>query len=145
MKLQGEVKLIMEDTNCVSSWDSFLWFQCSQNESHNLFTKIFLQSHLWTPPHFHSLQLSPEESLIKLSKKNMYVWCWINVFPRWIYRRTFTVRFLSVAIFLAFHIHCPVCMWIYHTFWFQLKQMLQISIKYIIQWWSQMERSVNKQ
>jgi len=52
-----------------------------EHESHNIFTKIFLRSHLWTPPHFHFLQLSPEESVIKLSEKNMYIWCWINVFP----------------------------------------------------------------
>lgn len=64
---------------------SSLGFSAVKEHESHIFTKIFLRSHLWTPPHFHSLQLSPEESVIKLSKKNMYIWCWINVFPRWIY------------------------------------------------------------
>lgn len=100
-----------------------------EHESHNIFTKIFLRSHLWTPPHFHSLQLSPEESFIKLSEKSMYIWCWINVFPWWIYWGTFTLRFLPVNIFLAFHIQHLVCTCIYHMFRFQLKHMLQVQNK----------------
>lgn len=89
--------------------------------AYNLFTEISLQSHSWAPPHFHCPQFSPEESVIKLRKQSMYIWCWIHILPWWIYNGSFFMRFLLITIFLVSDVWHFVGMWTYYRLGFQLK------------------------